>query len=506
MARTKPQELKEDSEWPLWAPCELFRLALLKQGLRTGFVPGPPSARKTGKAETISVSCASAFGCSFEVAIARNKKSGVYTTERSILHHDHELLSWDDSEATRSEHARLQDEVTATVGLLKLKAQKELDALRKAADIAACSTAPVSPMILSPASEQECVLHDLADALGSQMARSFEQDMRGLKILADQYPRWSTFDGTAHPIEAPPEQRAPRRNVGSSSAMRVNPSEEKGDGTRGPGRSRKPDPRAGLAHPTDSTAEAGGSSNYSGTDGRMPEKVKKTVGFASLQKRAVKIPAAGSRNKRGEPLIDFSGSSPFAPKIPSKRRSCEKKGSTANSSRDSQPPTSGLNSPPATPSSSAHHDSDSDGDATVLATRTKRKREPAPSPVPHRPVKIETGERHQAEAPDAGLQNVGEEIAPSKGDEPAVEQGSRSDKASLSTYLRSLSSVVDFEKEYLAKLNSIGIETPEHLQYVFSQDRLAETAREVLVRRSGPIDIVLKDFEQLLEQRRSTQA
>lgn len=76
----------------------------------------------------------------------------------------------------------------------------------------------------------------------------------------------------------------------------------------------------------------------------------------------------------------------------------------------------------------------------------------------------------------------------------------------LGDFLHSLSTVIDFEKEYVAKLESIGIETLEHVQYVFCTDRLAETARKVCVRYSGPIDTVLEDFLQLLKQRRSDPA
>lgn len=96
----------------------------------------------------------------------RTRKLKIWATSRSVLSHNHALLSWDDSEPVEAEHARLQEEVRATVASLKAKAQTQLEALRKSADIGPCSTAPKPLLVLSPASEQECVVQDLGDALG----------------------------------------------------------------------------------------------------------------------------------------------------------------------------------------------------------------------------------------------------------------------------------------------------------------------------------------------------
>ena len=255
MARTTPQELKTGTLWPQWAQGELFRLAALKHarasgschfsntrlltGHRTsrpitvhnGFIPSPVTTRKKDrKAETKSVGCETAPGCPFQLVIARSKTSHSHQfyTEQSNLDHNHALWSWDESEQAKVEHVRLQEEVKRTVAALKAKAQEELKPLRKSADVFACSTVPADPNELSPTSEQECTLQDVGDALGADIGRRFEQEMRDLGLLADDYPvspdhrrvlplqltrslmkSWSTFDGTAHPTEMPPWRRAP---------------------------------------------------------------------------------------------------------------------------------------------------------------------------------------------------------------------------------------------------------------------------------------------------------
>lgn len=214
MARTTPQELKCGTQWPQWAQTGLFRLALLKHaralgschfsntrlltGHRTsrhitvhvGFIPSPVMTRKTRKGETKTVACETAIGCPFQVVIARTKTSHSHQfhTEQTMLDHNHEVWSWDESEQAKWEHGRLQEEVKATVAALKVKAQEELKNLRKSADVFACSTVPAGPNELSPTSEQECAIQDLGDALGEDIGRRFETEMRQLGLLSDDYP------------------------------------------------------------------------------------------------------------------------------------------------------------------------------------------------------------------------------------------------------------------------------------------------------------------------------
>lgn len=146
--------------------------------------------KKDRKAETKSVGCETAPGCPFQLVIARSKTSHSHQfyTEQTDLDHNHALWSWDESEQAKSEHARLQEEVKTTVAALKAKAQEELKTLRKSADVFACSTVPADPNELSPTSEQECIVQDVGDALGEDIGRRFEQEMRQLGMLADDYP------------------------------------------------------------------------------------------------------------------------------------------------------------------------------------------------------------------------------------------------------------------------------------------------------------------------------
>jgi hypothetical protein len=76
----------------------------------------------------------------------------------------------------------------------------------------------------------------------------------------------------------------------------------------------------------------------------------------------------------------------------------------------------------------------------------------------------------------------------------------------LAEYLQSLPSAFDFVDKYLIKLKNMDIDTPQQLQYAMSQERLAESIRKALSRGTGPIDIILQDFEQLLQQRRDEEA
>ena len=76
----------------------------------------------------------------------------------------------------------------------------------------------------------------------------------------------------------------------------------------------------------------------------------------------------------------------------------------------------------------------------------------------------------------------------------------------LTDYLRSLPSAFDFVDKYLIKLKKMDILTPKDLQYAMSRDRLAEPIRKELAGGTGPINIVLQDFEQLLQQRREEEA
>lgn len=144
---------------------------------------------------------------------------------------------------------------------------------------------------------------------------------------------------------------------------------------------------------------------------------------------------------------------------------------------------------------------DSDSDATIFAVSLKRKREPGPSPMLSPQVK---------ESPQVSP------IHPDNDTLDADDETSRSPSAPgpstkvppdpLVDFLQSLPSAFDFVDEYLVKLKSMGIVTPENLQYAMSQDRLAESVRKALARGTGPIDIVLQDFEQLLQQRRDEEA
>lgn len=243
MARTTPQDLKNGTQWPQWAQAELFRLALLKHarasgschfsnarvltGHRTsrhitvhnGFILSPIMTRKTRKAETKSISCESVIGCPFQVVIARTKASlsHQFHTEQTILEHDHKLWSWDESEQAKAERVRLEEEDKTIVAALIAKAQEEVKNLRKSADVFACSTAPANPNELSPTSEQECVVQDLGDALGEDIGRRFEQDMRQLGLLADDYPVspdhsfGSVTPADAVPYDSPgPRSKGPR--------------------------------------------------------------------------------------------------------------------------------------------------------------------------------------------------------------------------------------------------------------------------------------------------------
>jgi hypothetical protein len=77
----------------------------------------------------------------------------------------------------------------------------------------------------------------------------------------------------------------------------------------------------------------------------------------------------------------------------------------------------------------------------------------------------------------------------------------------LAEYLQSLPSAFDFVDKYLIKLKKKwNTATPQQLQYAMSQERLAESIRKALSRGTGPIDIILQDFEQLLQQRRDEEA
>jgi hypothetical protein len=249
MARTTPQELKTGTLWPQWAQGELFRLAVLKHarasgschfsntrlltGHRTsrpitvhnGFIPSPVTTRKKDrKAETKSVGCETAPGCPFQLVIARSKTSHSHQfyTEQSNLDHNHALWSWDGLEQAKAEQGRLQEEVKKTVAALKAKAQDELKNLRKSADVFACSTVPADPNELSPTSEQECTIQDVGDALGADIGRRFEQEMRELGLLADDYPVSPDHRiGSSIPADAVPHEvlvdlrrdRAPDRNA-----------------------------------------------------------------------------------------------------------------------------------------------------------------------------------------------------------------------------------------------------------------------------------------------------
>lgn len=164
------------------------------------------------------------------------------------------------------------------------------------------------------------------------------------------------------------------------------------------------------------------------------------------------------------------GRSPFAPQIPQKRESVYPSG-------------------------------DSDSDGTVVATSSKRKREPAPSPMLS-PLVKESPQISPLHTDNDDLDADDEMSVSSSAPGPCTTV----QPDPLADYLRSLPSAFDFVDKYLIKLKKMVILTPKDLQYAMSRDRLAEPIRKELAGGIGPINIVLQDFEQLLQQRREEEA
>ncbi|KAG0659494.1 hypothetical protein C6P46_005131 [Rhodotorula mucilaginosa] len=481
MARTTPQELKTGTLWPQWAQGELFRLAALKHALHNGFIPSPVTTRKKDrKAETKSVGCETAPGCPFQLVIARSKTSHSHQfyTEQSNLDHNHALWSWDGLEQAKAEQGRLQEEVKKTVAALKAKAQDELKNLRKSADVFACSTVPADPNELSPTSEQECTIQDVGDALGADIGRRFEQEMRELGLLADDYPSWSTFDGTAHPTEMPPWRRAP---AGATlPAADISSPGEEGHAAYGLSRLRKSPAsknKWAATNPSSSAVdeEIADSASDKGVISKPPRPTPKKAKRVQPEPHASGDGPSGSVNKYGRQIIDFKGPSPFAPQIPQKREG-------------------------------GHSSGNSDSDGTIIATSSKRKREPAPSPMLS-PLIKESPQLFPLHTDNADLDADDEtrtSLSPSSESAPGPSTTVQPDP--LAEYLQSLPSAFDFVDKYLIKLKNMDIDTPQQLQYAMSQERLAESIRKALSRGTGPIDIILQDFEQLLQQRRDEEA
>ncbi|GAA5992496.1 hypothetical protein JCM10908_000849 [Rhodotorula pacifica] len=528
MNRSKPQQLIAQTQWPAWAPVALFRLAVLKLALRAGFSPGALVQNKHGSSESLSVACETTADCPFKVSIVRNKRSVAYCTEISYLKHGHELVSWDDSEDTKEEHERIQNEVEATIAAIKRKAREELESFRKDADVAACSTVPLSPAILSPASEQECVLHDLGDALGEPIARAFEAEMRGVRVLADDYPTWSTFDGLAHPLAAPPAQRAPPTLPAAPAASPTGAvPQESQTGTPSASSSsaaRKPKQRKVAFDPLVSSSPASPSSSATPTTAQSDSIVspaKRSAQPATLQQQPVSKkflkPLDSSRGKKR--IIDFSEPSPFTPKTPKPRRAMEPKSeddeelaipSSTKRATGGKPFDFGLKSPPATPAASHPHQkeesgaclyNDVDEEDAVLTALTRKS---APSPTPPRPdaKKEESQDRDRdgvGPDDDESLDEPGATIASTSAQAPAPHP---QEPETLAEFLRGLSTIFNYEEDYLAKLESINVTSPVILQYSMTQERLSESVKKALKRGDGPVDIQLEEFEDLLRQRR----
>lgn len=144
---------------------------------------------------------------------------------------------------------------------------------------------------------------------------------------------------------------------------------------------------------------------------------------------------------------------------------------------------------------------DSDSDGTVFARSVKRKREPAPSPMLSPLVK--------GSAQVSPLHTDNDDL--DADDDASVSPSAPGPSATvqldpLVDYLQSLPSAFNFVDKYLIKLKKMDIITPKDLQYAMSRDRLAEPIRKELGRGTGPINIVLQDFEELLQQRRDEEA
>ncbi|GAA6013319.1 hypothetical protein JCM8202_003106 [Rhodotorula sphaerocarpa] len=194
MTATPNQKLVHGSLWPEWAPLEAFKVAVFK------FARAPSASLVFFRLISLTL-LASDLRATFEQGFNPAIDEVKTITTRMNFQHDHGLLGLP-KDPTSSPEGRLRERLEAALRAaaedFQRRAVRELERERKCQDYNVTTTFPAAPDVLSPASEQEVVIWDLADGLGQERGRAFEALMRSKRILSDEYP---AFQGWA-PSEA----------------------------------------------------------------------------------------------------------------------------------------------------------------------------------------------------------------------------------------------------------------------------------------------------------------